>query len=410
MGVDSWHVVCITYNVNARRVESDQIYRMLDEENVAISDIAVIALQELSHSELFGALAANSTWQASFSSWMRANGRSLLFKESLATNLLLVFARLDVFAWVDKIDSRLTRSSFGGLTGHKGTLAARIFLKGNRLLVFASSHLLPYPEGYEGRCMQYVYGKSCMCDSESDSVKSRSVVWLGDMNWRVDTLSAKQMFDRLNRMESKEEMDTLVEEVDQLRRAQRDGKAFTDFKEAPIYFAPTYRIIVGRTQFDAERVPSWCDRVLYRGSDLTCKRYHNNRTVTLSDHFPVIAQFRFDLSPTEVPHWNVRFEPVPRWFKIVPFTCRFSFGNNFWERYGSYRDWVGVFPSHLSDPTQPTNWLYVAACYEALLGGRNLSVAEFPCLGVGLYRLAYFSVNRNCFQGISDPFEVANFA
>lgn len=49
---------------------------------------------------------------------------------------------------------------------------------------------------------------------------------------------------RLNTIASDDEMDALVDEVDQLRRARREGKAFTDFSEAPIHFAPTYRIIV----------------------------------------------------------------------------------------------------------------------------------------------------------------------
>uniref|UniRef100_A0A0M3I0D7 IPPc domain-containing protein n=2 Tax=Ascaris TaxID=6251 RepID=A0A0M3I0D7_ASCLU len=409
MNLDNWRIACITYNINARRTESDQIYQLLDQEDVAKSDIAVVALQELSHSEMLGAVRAEATWQASFCSWMSASGKSLLCKGSLASNLLLIFARLHVFSLVDKIDSRLSRSSFGGLTGHKGTLAIRVFLRDNRSLVFASSHLLPNPEGYESRCMQYFAGKSCIFNDKNINDENNSVIWLGDMNWRVDTLSTQQMFDRLNTIASDDEMDALVDEVDQLRRARREGKAFTDFSEAPIHFAPTYRIIVGRTRFDSERVPSWCDRILYRGSNLVCEHYRDNRTITISDHFPVIARFRYKASLMDDIQWNVVFEPIPRWLSVVPFTCRFSFKHDFWQRSGSYRDWIGVFPSAIPDPALPISWLYLITCYDTVIGSRTLTVAEFPNLSSGCYRLAYFSANRNCLQGISDPFEVENF-
>lgn len=45
MNLDNWRIACITYNINARRTESDQIYQLLDQEDVAKSDIAVVALQ-----------------------------------------------------------------------------------------------------------------------------------------------------------------------------------------------------------------------------------------------------------------------------------------------------------------------------------------------------------------------------
>ncbi|VDK56851.1 unnamed protein product [Anisakis simplex] len=458
MSTDTWRIVCITYNINARQTESDQIYQLLDQEDVGNSDVCAIALQvrwldevtsvdgivciyypkdrpiysgvregilpvgagkfsvcrgasmgrglrsaelELSHSELFGTVPSEVTWQSNFTAWMIANGRCLVGKQSSASNLLLVFARLHLFRWIDKIDSKCSRSSFGNDQDESW-------------LVFASSHLLPHTDGYEARCLQYGYGKAAIFENITDN--GHAIMWLGDMNWRVDALSAQQMFDRLNAVKTDEEMERLVDEVDQLRRAQRDNKAFTDFREAPIHFAPTYRILVGRTRFDAERVPSWCDRILYRGERLECLRYSDNRLITISDHFPVCAQFNFHLVTPQrgttqtTPQWNIEFEPIPRWFSVVPFTCRFSFRNKFWQRFGSYRDWVGVFPSQLPDPSRPLHWLYAVMCYESVIGARTLNVAEFSCLAPGAYRLGYWSVTQNCLQGISNPFEIEHLS
>lgn len=56
---------------------------------------------------------------------------------------------------------------------------------------------------------------------------------------------------------------------DQLRRVQRERKAFHDgWREGPITFLPTYKYDVGSMgMFDSsekKRGPSWCDRILYR--------------------------------------------------------------------------------------------------------------------------------------------------
>ncbi|KAF2008807.1 DNase I-like protein [Aaosphaeria arxii CBS 175.79] len=56
---------------------------------------------------------------------------------------------------------------------------------------------------------------------------------------------------------------------DELRQQQKLGKAFQDgWNEGPIQFLPTYKYDVGKVGvFDSSekrRVPSWCDRILYR--------------------------------------------------------------------------------------------------------------------------------------------------
>jgi phosphatidylinositol-bisphosphatase len=56
---------------------------------------------------------------------------------------------------------------------------------------------------------------------------------------------------------------------DQLKRVQRQKKAFHDgWREGPITFPPTYKYDVGSVgMFDSSekmRVPSWCDRIVYR--------------------------------------------------------------------------------------------------------------------------------------------------
>lgn len=57
-------------------------------------------------------------------------------------------------------------------------------------------------------------------------------------------------------------------QYDQLRKQQRESKAFVGFKEGNINFLPTYKYDVGTVgvwdSSEKARVPSWCDRVLWK--------------------------------------------------------------------------------------------------------------------------------------------------
>ncbi|VDN33480.1 unnamed protein product [Gongylonema pulchrum] len=129
MSKSDWKIVSITYNVNSRKPESDQISQLIREEDASAATIIAIGLQELSHSELFGTVPTEATWLSVLTAWLSSHGKSLLCKTSLAWNLLLVFAPLEIFPLVTKIDSRQSRSSLGGLTGHKGSVSLRIKFK-----------------------------------------------------------------------------------------------------------------------------------------------------------------------------------------------------------------------------------------------------------------------------------------
>ncbi|MCP9259284.1 Inositol polyphosphate 5-phosphatase [Dirofilaria immitis] len=374
MSVIEWSIVCVTYNINARKPESDQIHELLQHNTANDAVIVAVGLQELSHLELFGTTPTETTWLSLLTSWMNAHGKSLLCKTSLAWNLLLIFARLEVFPLVDEINSRQSRSSLGGLTGYKGSVSLRIKFRDESSLVFITSHLLPDANNYEKRCLQYKNGKVCAFDDIARSGNANNnVIWLGDFNWRVDQLTSQEMIVKLAELNSNDHMDKLV----------------------------------GSSYYDQERVPSWCDRILYKGKSLRCERYESNRMITLSDHFPVYAHFILS-EPVSRQHsrWKVRFEKIPHWYNIVPFTCQFTYVDDFWSSDGSYRDWIAIYSADIPSSLQPLTWLYVIACYNVVIANRSVTIAEFPCLSAGHYRVGYFSAYKNCLQGLSDIFEV----
>lgn len=74
----------------------------------------------------------------------------------------------------------------------------------------------------------------------------------------------------------------------QLRDEIARGAVFKGFLEGPLNFFPTYKYDVGTDKYDTTdkmRIPSWCDRILYKAKDTRMLGY---ATVGLrySDHRP----------------------------------------------------------------------------------------------------------------------------
>ncbi len=78
---------------------------------------------------MLGAVALDETWVRAITVYMSRKSRLLLARTHLASNVLLVYARAELLAYVDRVDSRYTRSTFYGLTGHKGTISLRLTFK-----------------------------------------------------------------------------------------------------------------------------------------------------------------------------------------------------------------------------------------------------------------------------------------
>lgn len=81
-------------------------------------------------------------------------------------------------------------------------------------------------------------------------------------------------------------------------------QVFEEFEEAGILFQPTYKYAPGMTVFETRagkklRVPAWCDRVLWRASDVmsgavSLHKYVSIQHMCASDHKPVAAAFSVD--------------------------------------------------------------------------------------------------------------------
>ena len=95
-----------------------------------------------------------------------------------------------------------------------------------------------------------------------DATKAHDIVfWMGDLNYRV----------RGSRAAVHRALQLQIPEVllanEQLLHEQRARRAFVNFQEAPLTFAPSYKFDKGSDTYDTsrkQRVPSWTDRILFR--------------------------------------------------------------------------------------------------------------------------------------------------
>ncbi|ETL26095.1 hypothetical protein, variant 1 [Phytophthora nicotianae] len=133
--------------------------------------------------------------------------------------------------------------------------------------------------------------------------------WFGDLNYRLD-LSYSAPRQRNHEKHCAEVM-TLVRakkwvtlnQNDQLKHQVEDKKALTGWELPPALFPPTFkRVRHTLDEYLLERVPSYCDRVLYKSlpglrGNLKLQRFSCFEAIATSDHKPVAAAFQVGQTP-----------------------------------------------------------------------------------------------------------------
>ena len=101
------------------------------------------------------------------------------------------------------------------------------------------------------------------------------------------------------------EVDKIIFELlrhDQLTRVMAQGQAFPDLAEAKITFPPTFKFDKGTKNYDTshkKRIPAWTDRILFKPFGVKVVEYQSVEDSVHSDHRPVYATFRVNMSGTK---------------------------------------------------------------------------------------------------------------
>jgi hypothetical protein len=130
-------------------------------------------------------------------------------------------------------------------------------------------------------------------------------IYSGDLNYRLDwggqhdkeTPTAEAFAAMCAEIEA-EKFEELYQS-DQLRREIQAGNVFHGFTDLQPKFKPTFKVERNELlKYKAQRLPAWCDRVLYR----SLPKFHMNPTgftmtpeILTSDHKPVRATFDIEV-------------------------------------------------------------------------------------------------------------------
>ncbi|KAM7533739.1 hypothetical protein Aperf_G00000109496 [Anoplocephala perfoliata] len=115
------------------------------------------------------------------------------------------------------------------------------------------------------------------------------VFLFGDLNYRIAGLDVVDNLAAITRRDYH-----LLLKYDELLTQQSLGLILEGYREGSIDFAPTYKFdLVTNAYTTAEgRMPSYCDRILWKGKYVDQLHYRSHDSFRLSDHKPVSAYFK----------------------------------------------------------------------------------------------------------------------
>lgn len=290
-------LLCGTYNVNGltRKVDlSEWLYPIGDR---YMPDIVVLGLQEvieLNASSILNVDTSKSDfWQRMVQDCLNQYEEKyiLLRAEQMASLVILFFVKSDRVKSVKRVEGSTKKTGLGGMTGNKGAVAIR-FEYGSTSFCFINTHMAAGVTNIEERRGDYDSIFKGINFSRSKRINHHdSIIWLGDLNYRIDLPNEKV---RRALLEHKEGSLEKLLQYDQLSREMASESVFKGFMEPSIVFKPTYKYDHGTDLYDTSekaRVPSWTDRILYKGEGLRPMAY-NDAKLNLSDHKPVYAAYK----------------------------------------------------------------------------------------------------------------------
>lgn len=289
-------VFCGTWNVN----DKSPVIPLKDWLNVDKEppDIYAIGFQELDLSKetfLFDQTPREKEWYDAVLCDLAPRAKYVRVERvRLVGMMLIVLIKEKHMSHVKNILCCTVGTGIMGKMGNKGGVSIRFDLHSTSLC-FVNSHFAAHVEDYERRNQDfrnicYRTEFELQPNQPNRLIKDHDqIYWLGDLNYRItemDPNTVKRLLIENNF--------TSVLELDQLKQQHKNNHVFAGYTEGHITFRPTYKYDPGTDNWDSSeknRAPAWCDRILWRGENISQMEYRSHPSLNISDHKPVSALF-----------------------------------------------------------------------------------------------------------------------
>lgn len=206
--------------------------------------------------------------------------------------LLIVFVKKDLVKYISNVATSSVATGFLKTYGNKGGVAIRFNIH-ETSICFVNCHLAAHLEECLRRNRDYheIFART-MFDTFCPPKYIQNhdhIYWLGDLNYRIEDLSAEEIKLRISR----DAFQTLLKH-DQLIKQMQFGLVLEGFIEPKINFIPTYKYDPNTNDWDSsekQRPPAWCDRILFCSTSTEIIHYRSHPKLNLSDHKPVSSLF-----------------------------------------------------------------------------------------------------------------------
>ncbi|XP_035223221.1 inositol polyphosphate 5-phosphatase OCRL-like [Stegodyphus dumicola] len=278
-------------------------------------DFYVVGFQELDLSKevyLFTDTPKEEEWLEAVKAGLNSNVNYKMVKLiRLVGIMMIVFIKEELAEHVKNVAAETVGTGIMGKLGNKGGVAVRLDFH-RTPICFVNCHLAAHMEECERRNQDYndICARIAFTQFKPPKyIKDHDhIYWMGDMNYRIMDFDNEQV---KNLIEKK--CYSVLLEHDQLTIQNKLKKVFVGFNEGVIDFAPTYKYDVGTCNWDSSeknRPPAWCDRILWKGTNMRQLAYRSHPKLLYSDHKPVSAVFESKVKVVDISKYRKIYEEV----------------------------------------------------------------------------------------------------